>query len=458
MTWCRPLFSSCLLSMFLILGVSSVASSQDRDGNRKTLRDFVWENEFKPIQSEPFEVTKKYILGQALFFDPILSTNNDISCATCHLVSNGTSDGLPKSIGTGGDGLGKVRLPKEIEERHSRNSQALWNRDDKSVISLFWDGRVEMLDPKDRVIRSPLKDLLPKSIENVLAAQALFPLVNTGEMFAHNCSKGEDGCLIDSKSYKTPKWISAVHTAILLKILGEQLDGKSMDAVQTSYRELFKAAYPKIPLKEIEIGLVGNAIAHFEEIAFATRDARWDRYIRGDDSALSESEVKGALLFYGKGECYSCHRGAVFSDYLFHSLGIISYKSKELVDYGRYGVTGVESDKFKFRTPALRNVTITAPYMHDGSVGSLAEAIEIHGYTNCRSENALEIYCHENQRSKLLLPIGKLTEAEKENILDFLFSLEDDASDYNQFIIPRSVPSGLSIHGSEVVKKIDQPS
>jgi cytochrome c peroxidase len=437
--------------MFLILGVSSVASSQDRDGNRKTLRDFVRENEFKPIQSEPFEVTKKYILGQALFFDPILSTNNDISCATCHLVSNGTSDGLPKSLGTGGDGLGKTRLPKEIEERDLRNTQALWNRDDKSVISLFWDGRVEMLDPKDRVIRSPLKDLLPKSIENVLAAQALFPLVNAGEMFAHNCSKGEDGCLIDSKSYKTPEWISAVHTDILLKILGGQLDAKSMNAVQTSYRELFKAAYPKIPLKEIEVGLVGNAIAHFEEVAFATRDARWDKYIRGDDNALSESEVKGALLFYGKGQCYSCHRGAVFSDYLFHSLGIVSYKSKEkeLVDYGRYGVTGVMSDKFRFRTPALRNVTITGPYMHDGSVDSLSEAIEIHVNSDCRSENGLEVYCDENQRSELLQSIGELTGVEKGNILDFLFALEDDASDYHKFIIPSSVPSGLPVHGSD---------
>lgn len=434
--------SLCIFIIFLSSQLITTADAQDSNNDRQKLREFVWREKLKPIRSEPFEITKKYILGQALFFDPILSTNNDVSCSTCHLPFHGTSDGLRKSIGTGGVGIGNARKPGKIEKRHTRNSQALWNRDDKSVISLFWDGRVEVLDPKERLFRTPLKNLLPKSIENVLAAQALFPIVNIGEMFAHNCDEREKGCLINNNNYKTPEWIRTELNTILLKILGTT-NSNNLSEMNKSYRALFNSAYPDIPTEDIEIGLIGNAIAHFEEIAFATRDARWDKYIIGNDSILSDSEIKGALLFYGKGRCHLCHKGAVFSDYSFHSLGIVSYQSKKHVDSGRYKVTGIESDKFKFRTPALRNVTITAPYMHDGSVKTLTEAVKVHFDSACHAAEGFEVNCKRKQKTNLLQLIGKLTEGEIKDVLNFLFSLEDDARDYMEFIVPRSVPSGF---------------
>lgn len=404
--------------------------SENTDTNRQQLRDFLKKYKFRPLRSETFEITKKYILGQALFFDPILSTNNDISCATCHLVRLGTSDGIDKSIGSGGEGIGKGRKEGNIEKRHHRNSLSLWNKDNKTVTSMFLDGRVEVIDPVARDFRSPLEKYSPKSIENLLALQALIPLVNTGEMFSKNCN-GKNNCFEPNKASKKDEILKG----ILEKIIGDT-NKPPQNKVQKKYRRLFNLAYNNIALEDIDYGHIGNAIAHFEEIAFATRDSNWDKYIKGEEEALSDSQVKGALLFYGEKGCSVCHNGPVFSDYSFHSLGIVSYRENEQPDYGRYDVTKIESDKYKFRTPSLRNVTLTAPYFHDGSSNDLKIAIKRHyQYLDKESYNFSEILVSKNS----------LGDKDIYYIVSFLKALEDSASIYLPFIIPDTVPSGLAV-------------
>jgi cytochrome c peroxidase len=99
----------------------------------------------RPLSIRRFEADSKWKLGQALFFDQVLSGNRDVSCATCHLLQNGLSDGLPRSIGANGEGLGVNRKLLRGLQVHPRHSLDLWNRDNNAVSSFFWDGHVEVL-------------------------------------------------------------------------------------------------------------------------------------------------------------------------------------------------------------------------------------------------------------------------------------------------------------------------
>ena len=117
----------------------------------------------RPLAVRQFEDDPKYILGQALFFDNVLSGNRDTSCATCHLWNRGSSDALPVSIGTNGKGLGENRIiTNGFEIEHPRNSLDLWNRDNNSVKALFWDGRVEMMDPEKEYLELQWETIFPQ--------------------------------------------------------------------------------------------------------------------------------------------------------------------------------------------------------------------------------------------------------------------------------------------------------
>ena len=105
----------------------------------------------------------------------------------------------------------------------------------------------------------------------------------------------------------------------------------------------------------------------------------WDDFLSGADNAISGEAKQGALLFYGKGKCVACHTGPLMSDFNYHNVGIpdhgpgIDGNGK---DYGRYNVTGNEKDKYRFRTPPLRNVSETAPYFHNGSVPTIYHVLD----------------------------------------------------------------------------------
>ena len=136
----------------------------------------------QPLQVRKFEADQKFKLGQALFFDPVLSGPRDVACGTCHLLKYGTSDGLSKSIGVHGVEIGPERRLMKPVRQHPRHALKSWNRDNNAVRALFWDGRVEVINSERRVFRSPLGNDLPTGLENILAVQALFPLVTTEEM------------------------------------------------------------------------------------------------------------------------------------------------------------------------------------------------------------------------------------------------------------------------------------
>jgi cytochrome c peroxidase len=453
-------FGIFIVSAFLISFIGPLLSfAMDSE---LLLRKIIKQNYIRPLSTKPFEKTKKFVLGQALFFDPILSGNRDVSCATCHLLKLGTSDEVPLAIGTTGSGLGESR---KIDSRNvvPRNSLDLWNRDNNSVKSLFWDGRVEALDPKRRIFRSPLGDMLPKGLENALAVQALFPLAREDEMLglpgdrspkqlpkkhANLINEIADGV----KDLKGPKKIMATHHLIMDRLLGLKI--KELDISQIKYRELFQNAYPDKSIAELSIVEVGNAIAHFEEIAFATRNVPWDDYLSGNSNAISDNAKKGAIIFFGKGKCAVCHNGPLFSDFEFYSLSVKQVGpgiNMSGDDKGRYHATNKEKDKYKFRTPPLRNVTLTAPYFHDGIAATLEEAISHHlepHYLADKYDETGAYLLNIEQIESLSFVLKNKTDMSTNDIaavIEFLKTLEDSQLNMKEHIIPTAVPSGLPI-------------
>lgn len=428
------------------------------------LRRIITDFNVRPLPTKPFEETEKYKLGRALFFDPILSGNRDVACATCHIVQYGSSDGLAASIGTGARGIGPERKQPVGRLRQPRNSLDLWNRDNDRARSMFWDGRVEVLDPARRVFRSPMGTLLPKGFDNVMAVQAIFPLARADEMLgvegdtspSHLPSRHANR--INEIAGRTsalegPERIEGVAALVVARLIGT--GGKATEPWQSTYQDLFKAAYPEEPANDISIVHVGNALSHFEEIAFASRNTPWDRYVDGDTNAISIEAKQGAFVFFGKGRCAVCHEGPLFSDFDFHAIGVPDASSPEKWDQGRFLATGAARDKFKFRTPPLRNVTLTAPYFHNGRTATLEDAITQHvnplrHADRYQDSGAFAMNLDQIEAISPILSVGlHLSADDVAHLIAFLTSLEDDKALAEEGIIPVSVPSGLPVGGFE---------
>jgi cytochrome c peroxidase len=237
-------------------------------------------------------------LGRKLFFDPILSTDNSVACATCHRPDHGFASAEARPRGIGG-------------QRTSRRAPSLLNRAYGS--SFFWDGRTATLEE-----------------------QALQPIENPAEMG------------------------SSVELAV-----------KRLQA-NRDYRAAFEAAFSD----GVTAGNLGRALASFERVLLRG-GSRVDRFRRqGEHAALSPEERRGLWLYESKGRCWRCHTGATFTDEGFHNTGV--GWGADPADLGRFAVTRRESDKGKFKTPSLRGVVLTAPYMHDGSLKTLEEVVEFY--------------------------------------------------------------------------------
>ena len=137
------------------------------------------------------------------------------------------------------------------------------------------------------------------------------------------------------------------------------------------YRKWFKSVFDR----DVQIDDIGRAIASFER-TLVSGNSPLDKYLAGEEGAISESAKRGFELFDGKARCTQCHSGALFTDETYHNLGI-DWDGTE-VDLGRYLVTGRADDIGAFKTPTLREIALTAPYMHDGSLATLEDTIEFY--------------------------------------------------------------------------------
>ncbi len=272
----------------------------------------------------------KIALGKAFFNDARFSANGTVSCASCHQTDKGFSDGLSVAQGING-------------QRGFRNTPTVINA--AYYQTLFVDGRADSLEE-----------------------QVLGPLLNPLE---HGLKSEAD----------------------IVSVVKNDQD------YRRRLMEMFQVTEHQISVQHI-----AQAIANFERTVVAG-NSPFDRYYFGRDrSQLSDSAARGLLIFRRKGNCANCHEismaHALFSDNRFYNIGVGSKElngvidefvaavrkgvapdkyeltEKQRAELGRFNVTGIIEDIGKFKTPSLRNVALTAPYMHDGSMQTLEEVVD----------------------------------------------------------------------------------
>lgn len=318
----------------------------------------------------PFDMEQAAI-GHQLFYDPILSGNQNIACAHCHHPDFGTSDGLSLGIGEGGEGLGPDRTPgigaDKIRKRIPRNSPGLWNLGAKDLHTLFHDGRLSRSDVYGNGFNSPAQEWLPGGLNSLLAAQALFPLTAQFEMAGNVAENEVTGAVHDRIDKGWPILAKRVRT-------------------DPRYGPALVAAFDDVDTSEdITITQIANALAAFMALEWRSTDSPFDQYLAGDTAALTPAQKDGMDLFYGKARCSTCHSGPLLSDQKFHALALPPFgpgRTRQWDPYardvGRMGESNRLQDAYRFRTPMLRNVALTAPYGHNGAFPDLESMVRHH--------------------------------------------------------------------------------
>lgn len=420
-------------------------------------------------------------LGRLLFYDKILSGNKNIACSTCHHHDLASGDGLSLGIGEGGIGLGTKRVvgkgPSRVKRRVPRNASALFNLGAYEFTSLFHDGRVSVDPIFPSGFNSPAEEFLPKGLNSLLAAQALFPVTSPVEMAGERNENEVAGATRRRPDYVWP---------ILLKRI------QAVDA----YEPLFKKAYSEVTTaSDITIVHVANALADFIAHEWRADQSLFDRYLQArsyhknpspsdsiadasasatdQKSILSPEQITGMQLFYGKAQCSTCHGGKLQTDHQFHALMLPQFgpgrtRRFEHVarDRGRLNESDRLEDSYRFRTPSLRNVAATGPYGHNGAYASVEGIIRHHllplesldHYQADQLVMPQDEYltktdfisqqdAREMQRLRRYRDIHSpmLDDGEVQQLVAFLQTLTDQQALYGKLGAPQSVPSGLPL-------------
>jgi len=383
-------------------------------------------------------------LGQALVFDKALSGNRDISCMTCHLPVFATGDARSLSIGQGATGLGPVRV-HPTGAFIPRNAPPLFNL--HAMRPLFWDGRVAR-DASGGYHTPAGTDLTTEMTAvfefGALSAQPMFPVLSRAEM------RGDNG----NELARLPDDRPAEIWSALMRRLGQIPE----------YRRLFEEAYPGRRFSQMTFAYASNAIAGFMTAKLAFNNSPWDRFLAGDDEALTDVQLRGAKDFMSA-RCSICHNGPALSDNLFHNVAVAQLGPGEgdpgQDDFGRMRVTGDAADRYAFRTPPLRNVELTAPYGHDGAFGDL-RAFVAHYSESDKKLRAFDVSQLEALLRTTLIPTTDAILATRDTLLngvvfpdqtidevtEFMKALTDPAARHLDRLTPPRVPSGLPVDGA----------
>ena len=383
-----------------VLASALLAGCADDEG---TALDLVAEYGLEPMPSLIHPVDnppndERIELGRLLFFDRIQSSDTLVACGTCHLPRFAFTDGRDLPLGPSGQGLGPERkLTDPLMVAEGRHSPTIINvgfnrfvRQNTADGFMFWDGR-------------------KRRLENLV----LLPQREFSEM------RGD--------AYP----IEVTVDTVIARLRGIP-----------EYEELFRAAFPEnatrvdqgLAVSAIDSVALSKSIAQFVRSVQSVNSA-YDRFVGGDGAALDESERRGLRLFHEKAGCVTCHSGPMFSDFNFHVVGAKQlgpgFQGTPHDDFGRWHVTRLEKDRYRFRTPSLRNVAHTAPYMHSGGYATLREVLE---FKNRGGGDHPFVSDTANE----LTPLG-LSAPELDDLEAFLEALTDLPS----IDAPERVPSGL---------------
>jgi cytochrome c peroxidase len=362
-------------------------------------------------------------LGRLLFWDPIMSGPRDIACATCHHPDFAWADGRDLARGTGSVGLGPRRfdisngaIPVVRRNAPTILNVALNGADERRGRRITATAALASVDPA----RAPMFwDRRVRGMET----QALEPLRTFEEM------RGD--------TY--PAEVAVDSVVARLRAIPE-------------YVQLFTEAFGEGG-EPVTAQRIAQSIVAFERTLVAL-NSPFDRFRAGDSTAMTAQQRRGLQEFNSAG-CDNCHEGPAFSDFDLHAEGVREHDLLSVPDSG--------GGRFRFRTPSLRNVALTAPYMHNGTLATLEDVLEF--YDNGRSENPNVVQARGNRgrnNANNALPPGvarldnqfvrvdNMSDQEMRDIIEFLNSLTDTSFDRT---VPERVPSGLRPGGEIVVTR-----
>lgn len=309
---------------------------------------------------------EKVELGRLLFWDPLLSGERDVACASCHHPDFAYADGLAFPMGTGGKFIAAAKNTPTVLGT-AFNGLTVEGQTAPEEAPMFWDNRAQSLE-----------------------GQALGPLKNVDEMRGPHFSEDEILEELVSRLTEIPEYVT-----------------------------LFESAFGA---EAINPSNLAKAIAAFER-TLVPLNSSFDRFMAGDNAALTSAQIRGMHGFVYQG-CAGCHSGPMFSDYKLHVIPVPARAGETTTYDGLYGVVYGE-----FRTPSLRMVTRTAPYMHNGVFTTLSEALEV--YHN--ADHFIEV-------DEQLQGDVEVAHSQGDDMLSFLESLSDGTYDIT---VPERVPSGL---------------
>ena len=395
-------------------------------------------------------------LGQLLFYDPILSGNQEVSCATCHHPRFGTGDGVSLSLGDGAHGLGPDRVadPENLpEQRIPRNAPGLFNLGATEFTHMFHDGRLEADPTRPNGIRTPLGDAMSEGFDSVLSAQAMFPVLSADEMAGHYSENPiSQAVRMGHLSLAGGAWDQ----------IAERVAG--IPEYRARFDQVLGAGAP------IHFTDISNVIADFIRFEWRADRSPFDLYLAGE-AELPEAAARGMDLFYGDAGCADCHTGRFQTDHDFHAIAMVQIGPGKAArfesharDEGRMRVTGDPEDAHAFRTPSLRNAALTAPYGHAVAYATLEGVIRHH------LDPVGSLYAYD--RTQAVLPVlpgvedwrilddpqemaaiaaanelepMELSDDEVAALVAFLETLTDTAGAEGRLGVPESVPSGLPV-------------
>jgi cytochrome c peroxidase len=425
------------------------------DNNDRQLRGLLRHNNISPVRAPEARAPALVALGRNLFFEKEVSGRRNVSCSTCHNPLAGSADGQSQSRGQGALGLAGHRRPNgnEFFKFLPRNTLSLWNRGAPEWTVMFWDGRLGGT-PKTGFF-SPADPYTPQNFSNALAAFSIVPLTPDEEMRGFPGQRDVFGN-VNEMSELTNADFPVIWPLVTARVTNHP-----------AYDKLLADAFPGLPKNAINISHIAEAIGAFMQEAFTALDSPFDRYLAGDNDAMSVRQKRGAILFYGKANCVSCHAGGLQTDFGFHNIAGPQVGTGRgdaaPLDLGRGAINRVVADNFKFRTPSLRNIELEFPYFHNGAYAKLEDAVTHHfnpakalaNYDASQIEPELAGMFQNDAVTiqkllstlspKLYVTAKPLPRRDLKDLMSFMSALTDPSSLNLNGLIPDKLPSGLTL-------------
>ncbi|WP_296382971.1 cytochrome c peroxidase [Winogradskyella sp.] len=388
------------------------------------------ETDFSSIPSDinnPITAAKVE-LGKMLYHETMIAKNANMddgmytySCASCHHVDAGFQSGVKQGIGEGGLGFGTYG--------EGRIKNPMYTEDDLDV----------------QPIRTPTT--LNVAFQSVM--------LWNGQFGAKGLNEGtESQWTVGTPKEANTLGFEGVETQAIAGLDVHRLQIDADDIINSSYKDLFDNAFPNVEVGQRYTKLnAALAIAVYERTLLPNQ-APFQRWLRGDTNVMRDNEIAGANLFFGKGQCFTCHSGPGLNGMDFHAIGMNDLEGAEIMTVvdertkkGRGGFTGNSEDDYKFKTPQLYNLKDVQFFGHGGNFQTVKEVVEYKNDAN--SENSI---VPQDKLSALFVPLN-LTEIEINQLTVFLeTSLYDDNL---QRYVPESLPSGNCFPNADYMSSSD---